>query len=310
MSDNECEDEEKISQNIISIFQAMKTATCSICNLETEVAPLSIPSVDGNGKSYIYVHFPCCDYYKQIPFLTDEEMNNLYEKEYKPFNDHGIHQMLMLRIIKQRIRKFRHLIRNKDVLEIGSSTGEFLHLCKSENPKSVQGVEISEYASAIARDRYKVNVSLSTFEDFQSDMRFDTIFMFHVIEHVKDPLAVINKCKSLLRKGGSLVMETPNLASFENRFYGENWVAWQAPFHTFLFSPRSLNILSEKNNLRIIDIHYAFFSNTYSFLIPFLLKHRNKIALPYLTIKFLLKTFMASQKKESGLITAEVRYIN
>lgn len=289
------------------ISELMKISICPICNQEVQVTEQLFPSSVEKGKSYTYLHFPCCDYYKQDPFLSEEEMSTLYEKDYAAFNQKGIFKLLMKMVTKKRVKKFRHLIKDKDVLEIGSGTGEFLYHCKSHKPKSVRGVEISEYASAIAKEKYDVNISCSTIENFKAEKKYDVIFMFHVIEHVKEPQIVIDKCRTLLKEGGVLIMETPNCASFERKFYREYWAGWSVPFHTFIFSPKALTEILNRCGLKVNAVHYAAFSNTYSSLIPFLSRHRNLMLLPFLATQFVIKTIMAPLYRQSGTITIEAK---
>jgi 2-polyprenyl-3-methyl-5-hydroxy-6-metoxy-1,4-benzoquinol methylase len=52
---------------------------------------------------------------------------------------------------------------------------------------------------------------------------FDAITMSHVIEHVPDPLASLDKCRRLLRLGGYLVLSTPNVRSLGHQRFGQSW---------------------------------------------------------------------------------------
>ena len=142
----------------------MKLYVCPICNLNASVKEYSLPSSIEKNKYYSYLYFSCCDYYKQHPLLSEEQMNALYEKDYAVFNQKGVLKIIMNGITKRRGRKFRNLIKDRDVLEIGSGTGEFLYYCSSFRPKSIEGVETSEFAVSIAKQTYNVNISCATFE--------------------------------------------------------------------------------------------------------------------------------------------------
>lgn len=284
----------------------MKLYNCPICSINVPVKEHLLPSSIEKDKFYTYLYFPCCDFYKQNPLLSKEQMNTLYEKDYAVFNQKGMLKLLMKRITKRRVRNFGNLIKNKDILEIGSGTGEFLHYCKPFDPKSIEGVETSEFAVTIAKQNYNVNISCSTFENFKTEKKYDVIFMFHVIEHFNDPQFIIDKCKNLLNKSGRLIMETPNSASYESKFYSEYWPNWSVPFHIFIFSPKSLSGISLRCGLKVNAIHYSAFSNTYSKLIPFLIKHKNPLLIPFFVTKFLIKTIISPLYKQSGTMTIEV----
>lgn len=49
------------------------------------------------------------------------------------------------------------------------------------------------------------------------DGSVDVVLLCEVIEHLYDPDAVIRECRRILRKGGTLVLTTPNLSSWFNR---------------------------------------------------------------------------------------------
>lgn len=283
----------------------MDLSTCTLCGLNTSTTERWIPSLIEKNKKYAYHFYPCCGYYKQVPFLSDEELNTLYEKDYDAFTRKGIFEILTQRVTRRRAKRFWHLVRGKEILEIGSSTGEFLHHCLNQGAKNVEGVEVSQYASKIAREKYSLNITCSTFENFNPGKKYDAIFMFHVIEHVKEPQDIIEKCRLLLNVGGMLVMETPSWKSFESNFYHDNWIGWQVPFHTFIFSPGCLEKLATSKGYSIKSLHQSPLSNSYSFLLPYLARHRNILLLPFLSVYFGFRTLFVSTFKESAIFTIQ-----
>ena len=71
---------------------------------------------------------------------------------------------------------------------------------------------------------------------------FDAIVMNHVIEHVREPAALLTTCRTMLRPGrGPLVCVTPNARSWGHRLFGwVNWMPLDPPRHIVLFTPSSL----------------------------------------------------------------------
>ena len=95
-------------------------------------------------------------------------------------------------------------------MDIGTGIGQFLHHAKPSY-SSVTGTEVSESAILIARQKYSLNVIQGAIEEIQfGDAKFDNITLFHVLEHVPSPRTVIEKCRSLLRSKGILVIAVPN----------------------------------------------------------------------------------------------------
>jgi hypothetical protein len=81
--------------------------------------------------------------------------------------------------------------------------------------------------------------------------------MFHVIEHVADPVGVVNRVAEWLSPGGSLVVETPNLDSWDARLFKERWWGgYHIPRHWTLFDVNTLRHLFERCGLTVR--HHAY----------------------------------------------------
>jgi SAM-dependent methyltransferase len=77
------------------------------------------------------------------------------------------------------------------------------------------------------------------------DGSFDAIYSFQVLEHCKDPIALLRELSRLLRQGGPLYLAVPNFHSAWKSLFRSNWIAgWFAPFHLFHFSDKTFSILA------------------------------------------------------------------
>jgi len=94
---------------------------------------------------------------------------------------------------------------------------------------------------AFPRTNHTLTVVTGGIEEggFADDL-FDAVSVFHVIEHVHDPAALLRKCARVLRPGGLLVITTPNLHSLGHRWFRENWRGLEPPRHLHIFSSLAL----------------------------------------------------------------------
>lgn len=75
----------------------------------------------------------------------------------------------------------------------------------------VVGVDASSKHLEVAKQRVPSAVFYeSLIEEFQSNMKFSSIFLLDLLEHVVDPGAVLSKAASFLEKGGRLIVHVPN----------------------------------------------------------------------------------------------------
>jgi SAM-dependent methyltransferase len=153
---------------------------------------------------------------------------------------------------------------NGKLLDVGSNLGAFLSLAGKRNWLT-SGVDVSEYAVRYSRDNLGLNV-------FQGDLEsaafpaehFDCVSMWDVIEHLPNPLQTLKEAGRVTRKGGLVIIYTPNQDSLLNRlieaFYGlipgrMSAVAQKVyPSHRHLcyFTPHSLALALAASGFKVI----------------------------------------------------------
>ena len=70
--------------------------------------------------------------------------------------------------------------------------------------------------------------------------KYDSITLSHVIEHLHDPVEAISQCKELLKPGGRIWIDTPNIDSFGHDIYKACWRGLEPPRHLAVFNYKSL----------------------------------------------------------------------
>jgi 2-polyprenyl-3-methyl-5-hydroxy-6-metoxy-1,4-benzoquinol methylase len=124
------------------------------------------------------------------------------------------------------------------LLDIGCGDGRFLEFARRAG-WSVVGVDFDQKAVDAARS-LGLDIRLGGVEAIGAEERFDGVTLSHVIEHVHDPIGLLRACYRLLRPGGWIWLQTPNVDSQGHRLYGANWRGLEPPRHLVLFTPASL----------------------------------------------------------------------
>jgi 2-polyprenyl-3-methyl-5-hydroxy-6-metoxy-1,4-benzoquinol methylase len=134
-----------------------------------------------------------------------------------------------------------------NLLDIGAGTGDFL-LTAKQNSWNTIGVEPSEKAKGIAINK-GIQFSDST-QELESHS-FDVITMWHVLEHVPNLEIQIKELKRLVKPNGTIIIAVPNYKSYDANYYGKFWAAFDVPIHFWHFSKKAIQLLFEKENLKL-----------------------------------------------------------
>ncbi len=138
------------------------------------------------------------------------------------------------------------------LLEIGSAAGSFLSLVKPV-VKKCTAIELDPIFADYIRKKLDIDVIEEPVEKMNNDVeKFDAICMWHVLEHLHDPIDTIKKLLSLLNRDGYLFVEVPNiwdplLTLYRLKAYDDFY--YQLP-HLFCFSPLTLGKVFEKSGFQ------------------------------------------------------------
>jgi 2-polyprenyl-3-methyl-5-hydroxy-6-metoxy-1,4-benzoquinol methylase len=191
------------------------------------------------------------------PRPTRAELPTLYPSTYQNFDPpaNPISRFLLDRYYEHQCATCRrHLPAGGALLEVGCAAGDILHRMRQQGYE-VQGVDVSREACERARQR-GLDVFCGTVDELETDDRFDLVFMSHVIEHVIDPVATIAKVSSLLKPGGVLYLETPNVGSLDARLFRERWGLIHYPRHLYLFDRATVQRLLECGGLSDVRVSW------------------------------------------------------
>jgi len=96
------------------------------------------------------------------------------------------------------------------------------------------------------------NVILRPLEDLGlKPASFDLIVLWHVLEHLRSPLADLKSLKKYLAPGGSIIISVPNIASLQARMFKGSWFHLDLPRHLFHFDDGSMTYVSNGLDLKV-----------------------------------------------------------
>lgn len=226
-------------------WQLWRCATCCAAYLDPRPTAATIHTAYSSYYTHTASYAPIPSALQQIRRrLSDGYANRRYGCMRSSGSRWGVFAARMVPLIAWIAdREFRHLPAPtgspRRLLDVGCGNGEFLSNAMTCGWQ-VLGLEPDPKAAAAAQQR-GVPVHIGGLERFDGKAElFDVISMSHVIEHLHDPVQALRDCRRLLRPGGRLWLETPNINSLGHKVFGRNWRGLEAPRHLVLFSPQSL----------------------------------------------------------------------
>lgn len=191
-------------------------------------------------------------YYESDDYISHTDgKRSLFEKVY---------HIIKRKAIRDKVKLITSFQSEKgSLLDIGAGTGDFLLEAKNQGWNTI-GIEPSEKAK---------NSAIGKGIDFADNLEqlgnnsFDVITMWHVLEHVPDLENQIVTLKRLLKKNGTIIIAVPNYKSYDAKYYGEFWAAYDVPRHLWHFSKIAIEKLFAQQNIRLIKIKPMLFDSFY-----------------------------------------------
>jgi SAM-dependent methyltransferase len=184
-----------------------------------------------------------CSFVTIDPMPTDELLQRYYHLDYWQSEEVKTSAVLnsLYKLRMKTIASFiqRNTSYDSKILDWGCGDGAFINLLRASG---LHCVGIDAYKTE-SNDPYILNTTIEK-ADFP-DASFDIITCFHVLEHLPDPLNSIKHALRLLKKGGKLIVEVPNLDAIGFRMFKRNWQPLEIPTHLNHFTPVTLQKVFE-----------------------------------------------------------------
>lgn len=144
------------------------------------------------------------------------------------------------------INQIMRFVEGGEFLDVGCGSGTFLKHLPASFVKNGIDIRDTPYWEG-------------DFLDFHFKKNFDVIHLRAVIEHVKNPLAYIEKSKELLSNDGLLVIS--HIPNIDN--YPKMRGLIKLDEHIFYFNPESMINVLEKSRFDVADIIFPYFKSPY-----------------------------------------------
>jgi 2-polyprenyl-3-methyl-5-hydroxy-6-metoxy-1,4-benzoquinol methylase len=202
----------------------------------------------GLAYSRYYTHAQSFGFIKKFKEIVGNEINsirlniNLRPRLYLPKIFRFILNPLTTRVrspLGFGLKELSHPTLNGTLIDVGCGDGKMVRIA-SLMGWDAHGLEIDPSAVEKAKKQ-----GLKIFEGSYHDLKkikiqFDRVLCSHVLEHVHDPLDMLNCIKDALKPGGILILSLPNSTSKIREYFGENWRGLEAPRHLSIPSAKFL----------------------------------------------------------------------
>jgi 2-polyprenyl-3-methyl-5-hydroxy-6-metoxy-1,4-benzoquinol methylase len=223
--------------------------TCPVClNANTR------PALAGNdwlfestSKSFTLDSCPSCRCLFLNPMPAEDEIAGFYPSQYwwsstKSKTNRAltklesIYRRLVLRDHVAFITRAAQHQRGLHILDVGCGSGTLLGLLKQRGFQTL-GIDFSAEAAKLADTENGVQVLVGSLNEAQFPAQsFDIVTLFHVLEHVTNPRTVLAEAGRILKPGGSIVLQVPNIDSWQFTALGSKWYGLDIPRHVIDYS--------------------------------------------------------------------------
>jgi 2-polyprenyl-3-methyl-5-hydroxy-6-metoxy-1,4-benzoquinol methylase len=139
------------------------------------------------------------------------------------------------------------------LLDIGTAAGAFVGAA-AKRGWEVEGCEPNRWLAQWGAAHYGLSIRQgNVFDQPYQPGSFDVVTLWDVIEHTPDPRQMLEYCARLLRPGGLLVVNYPDIGSWIARAMGRRWL-FLTSVHLYYFDRRTITRMLESTGFAVTTI--------------------------------------------------------
>jgi 2-polyprenyl-3-methyl-5-hydroxy-6-metoxy-1,4-benzoquinol methylase len=253
----------------ISAHIPVENVLCPVCGCNGYITAAEGPDYDNHccgDQLFRMVECNCCDTCYLNPRPTVEMLSVIYAPDTYyaySFTERGNSWVVQARrrrdhqkakAIVERMQKTLEEVR---VLDIGAGDGAFLEAFRAAGipTQNLYGLDIESNAVEKLRGKGFQGLHGRVEEANIPGEHFDLVTMIQVLEHLANPKDVVQSVRQVLRPGGLFLLETPNAASWDRRFFSrKTWGGYHFPRHWTLWTPSTIRAMLGNEGFEVLRI--------------------------------------------------------
>ncbi|MBI3207704.1 MAG: class I SAM-dependent methyltransferase [Candidatus Solibacter usitatus] len=220
--------------------------------------------------SFLIVQCANCGLMRLYPWPEPAKLFHYYPRDYwyVPEEDASGRFAEIYRrfVLSDHVRFVQRAVRESEeegvVADVGCGGGLFLSMMARRGAR-VLGIDFALHAAHAA---WKVNgvpaICGSLGHSPLAPESCAAVTMFHVLEHLYDPVAYVEEARRMLKPNGRLIVQVPNADCWQFLLLGERWNGVDIPRHLFHFRARDLRGLLQDCGFEIVrEKHFSWRDN-------------------------------------------------
>jgi SAM-dependent methyltransferase len=237
---------------------------CCICNHD-HCEPVAVGEdfeYRTSPDTFLMVRCSDCGLVYLNPRPAMEELPRIYPPDYHAYDfskeQFGFVYQVRRKLEARRLLSYcQGLPEQARMLDVGCGDGFHLGVLREFGRPGweLEGIDPSDLA-VIAAQKTGLTIHQGTIQDLDlPKASYDIAFMIATLEHVDEPVEVLQAVRSLLRPGGRLVIVTDNTSTLDfHLFKRRYWGGYHFPRHWNLFNPSTLRQLAEKVDMEVVQL--------------------------------------------------------
>jgi SAM-dependent methyltransferase len=243
----------------LALFQTIACPLCGSKGFDIELASKYPPDIDAEELKKVFhassdqllldqvVRCQRCGLVYVNPRIHPDLMRSGYSDAEDPLfaAQNSSRMVAFRRALKSVVKRLEIDPHGKRVLDVGCAAGAFLVTAR-ELGFDAHGVEPSRWMAEHGRREYGLDIREGYLEPGMfPDHSFDFATLWDVVEHLPEPHETLTRIHRLLKPGGVLLVNYPDISTLAARILGKRWPFWLG-VHLLYYTPATMFLQLER----------------------------------------------------------------